>query len=103
MLVGKLGLNTIANSVDQQGYQAAHKISKKAGNDLSVSNFGTETKAGKSPFQQMNKQISNDGQRATSNKMKEVTQTEKQFSEKLSYQKNATLAAIRQSTVDMQS
>ncbi len=103
MLIGKLGLNTIANAVDQQGYQAAHRISKEAGEDLSVSNFGSETKSGKSPFQQMNKQITNDGQRATSNKMREVTQTEKQFSKKLSYQKNATLAAIRQSTIDMQS
>ena len=103
MLVGKLGLNTIANNVDQQGYQAAHKISKEAAKDLSVSNFGTETKVGKSPFQQMNKQIANDGQRATSSKMREVTKTEKQFSEKLSYQKNATLAAIKQSTIDMQS
>lgn len=103
MLVGKLGLNTIANNVDQQGYQAAHKISKEAGDDLSVSNFGSKTKVGKSPFQQINKQISNDGQRVTSSKMREVTQTEKQFSEKLSYKKNATLTAIRQSTIDMQS
>lgn len=103
MLVGKLGLNTIANNVDQQGYSATHKISKKAKEELSVSNFGSETKVGKSPFQKMNKQVYNDGQRATSNKMKEVTQSEKQFSEKLSYQKNATLAIIKQSTIDIQS
>ena len=101
MLVGKMGLNTIANDVQTQGYNAAHKLSKEASQNLSVSNFGDETKAGTSKFQQTNEKVSQDGEKAASEKAQEAAQTREQFSEKMSYQKNATLAAIQQSTLDI--
>ena len=100
MLVGSVGLNTIANQTATQGYQAAHKSSVEANANLSVSNFGTETKAGSSKFQQSNEEAQRYGEGATAKNMQEVTETFEQFEEKQSYTKNATLEAIRQSTLD---
>ena len=40
MLIGSVGLNTIANQTAQDGYSAAHAASKEASRNLSVSNFG---------------------------------------------------------------
>ena len=101
MLVGNVGLNSIANDTSTQGYQAAKHISNEAKKDMSVSNFGNETKAGSSVFQQSNEKADKLGQEATSEKMKEVEKTVESFVNKIAYTKNATLEAIRQSTVDM--
>ncbi len=101
MLIGNVGLNTIANQTAQQGYSAAHETSKEAGRNLSVSNFGSETKAGSSKFQQSNEVAAREGSRATAEKMQETTTTFEQFEEKQAYTKNATLAAIRQNTMDI--
>ncbi len=102
MLVGSVGLNTIANQTAQQGYSAAHAASKEAGRNLGVSNFGNETKAGSSKFQQTNEMAAREGGRATAENMRETTTTFEQFEDKQSYTKNATLAAIRQSTMDIE-
>ena len=101
MLVGNVGLNTIANQVSQQGFSAAHSFSKQASANLSVSNFGTQTKIGSSKFQQANEEVYQYGSNATAKNMREVTSTVEQFENEQSYTKNATLAAIRQSTMDM--
>ena len=101
MLIGSVGLNTIANQVSQDGYGAAHAASEEASRNLSVSNFGSETKLGSSRFQQSNEEASREGNRATAEKMQESTSTFEQFEEKQSYTKNATLAAIRQNTMDI--
>ena len=101
MLIGSVGLNTIANQTAQQGYSAAHAASKEASRNLSVSNFGSETKAGSSRFQKSNEMAAREGSRATAEKMQETTTTFEQFEEKQAYTKNATLAAIRQNTMDI--
>ncbi len=101
MLIGKVGLNTIANDVQTQGYGAAHKASMESRENLSVSNFGDETKAGSSKFQQSNEETSEQGQKVVAEKMKDETQTREDFSTKMSYQKNATLAAIKTNTLDI--
>lgn len=101
MLIGKVGLNSIANQVDREGYQAAHAISKRTASVTKVSNFGDETKIGSSKFQQANKKAVADGQAATAKNMREVKETVEQFSTKMSYTKNATLEAIRQNTLDI--
>ncbi|MBQ8698745.1 MAG: hypothetical protein IJ812_06835 [Schwartzia sp.] len=101
MLIGSVGLNSIANQVAQDGYSAAHASSKEASRNLSVSNFGSETKAGSSKFQQANEMAAQEGNRATAENMRETTSTFEQFEEKQSYTKNATLAAIRQNTMDI--
>ncbi len=101
MLIGKVGLNTIANDVQTQGYGAAHKASKEANANLSVSNFGDETKAGTSKFQRANDEVSEQGQKVVGEKMQDSTQTREEFSNKMSYQKNATLAAIKTNTLDI--
>ena len=101
MLIGSVGLSTIANQTAQEGYSAAHAASKEASRNLSVSNFGSETKAGTSKFQQANETAAREGNRATAHNMREVTTTFEQFEKKQSYTKNATLAAIRQSTMDI--
>jgi hypothetical protein len=101
MLIGSVGLNSIANQVGREGYQAAHAISKKAASVTKVSNFGGETKIGTSDFQQANRKAVADGQAATAANMRDVKETIKQFSTKMSYTKNATLEAIRQNTLDI--
>ena len=101
MLIGNVGLNTTANQTAQEGFSVAHAYSKEASRNLSVSNFGNETKAGSSRFQQSNEEASREGTRATAEKMQDSTSTFEQFVDKLSYTKNATLAAIRQSTMDI--
>ncbi len=101
MLIGKTGLNTIANQVQTQGYGAAHQAAKQTGQNMGVSNFGNETKAGSSKFQQANEQVAQDGEKAVAQKMKDSTQTREAFANKMNYQKNATMAAIRQSTMDI--
>ena len=101
MLIGSVGLKTIANQTAQEGYSAAHAASKEASRNLSVSNFGSETKAGSSRFQQSNEMAAREGNRATAKKMQESTSTFEQFEEKQAYTKNATLAAIRQNTMDI--
>ena len=72
MLIGDVGLNSIANQTAQQGYSAAHAASKEASRNLSVSNFGSETKAGSSKFQQSNEVAAREGNRATAEKMQET-------------------------------
>ena len=101
MLIGSVGLVSIANQVDREGYQAAHAISKRTASVTKVSNFGGETKIGSSKFQQANRQAIADGQAAIAENMHDIKETFKQFSTKLSYTKNATLEAIRQSTLDI--
>ena len=101
MLIGSVGLNTIANQAAQDGFNAAKKSSKEAERNLSVSNFGNETKIGSSRFQQSNERANRDGNAATARNMQEVQSSIEQFEDKQSYTKNATLAAIRQSTMDI--
>ncbi len=101
MLIGKVGLNSIANDVQTQGYGAAHKASKEANENLSVSNFGDETKAGSSQFQKANEEANAQGQKVVGEKMQDSTQTREDFATKMSYQKNATLAAIKTNTLDI--
>ena len=101
MLIGSVGLNTIANQAAQDGFNAAKKSSKEAERNLSVSNFGDQTKIGSSKFHQANEEAYQYGSSATAKNMREVTSTLEQFENKQSYTKNATLAAIRQSTMDM--
>lgn len=102
MLIGNIGLNSIANQVGTQGYHAAQSIAKETASNLEVSNFGNETKIGSSKFKQANEQAVADGQQATANNMRESRETMEQFTTKMSYTKNATLEAIRQSTLDIQ-
>ena len=101
MLIGSVGLVSIANQVDREGYKAAHAISKRTASVTKVSNFGGETKIGSSKFQQANRQAIADGQAAIAENMHDIKETFKQFSTKLSYTKNATLEAIRQNTLDI--
>lgn len=101
MLIGKTGLNTIANEVQSQGYGAAHKASAQAGRNLGTSNFGNDTKIGSSEFQKGQERINSDGQKAVAEKMKDSAETQKNFSEKMSYQKNATLAIMQKNTLDI--
>jgi len=100
MLVGNVGLNSIAHDTDLQGFQVTKKVSNEVKEDLSVSNFGNETKAGSSVFQQSNEKADQLGQQATAEKMRDVEKTVESFVNKISYTKNATLEAIRQSTFD---
>lgn len=102
MLIGKLGLNTIANETVQKGYEQTHAISQRAGDYSRVSNFGSETKIGSSVFIQSNEQAAQDGEQATAANMKDVMHTFEQFEEKQSYTHNATLANLRSSNLDMQ-
>ena len=101
MLIGRVGLNSIANQVDREGYRAAYAIAKKTASVTKVSNFGGETKIGSSEFQQANRKAAADGQAATAKNMRDIKETVKQFSTKMSYTKNATLEAIRQNTMDI--
>ena len=101
MLIGQSGLITTANQTSQMGYSAAHERAKETASVSKVSNFGNETKIGSSEFQQSNEEAQQLGEQATATKMHDVTTTFEQFTEKQSYTKNATLDAIRQSTMDI--
>lgn len=101
ILVGKTGLNTIANSVSEQGFQKAKVISNHVKDNLSVSNFGNETKLGSSKFQQANTKAYQYRQKTTSEATNETNEEIKNFVNKQAYTKNATLEAIRQSTLSL--
>ncbi|MBQ7516085.1 MAG: hypothetical protein IJS96_07350 [Schwartzia sp.] len=101
MLIGQTGLITTSNQISQMGYQAAHQLSKETASVSEVSNFGSETKVGSSKFIQANEQAAQYGQQATAENAHETTQTFEQFENKQAYTKNATLEAIRQSTMDI--
>lgn len=101
MLIGRAGLNSIANQVSSQGFSVSHAFSKQTEANLSVSNFGNETKIGSSRFQQGNEDTQRWGGNATAKNMQDVQGTIRQFEDKQSYTQNATLAAIRQSTMDI--
>ncbi len=101
MLIGQTGLNTIANQISSMGYHAAHQLAKETASVTDVSNFGNETKVGSSKFIQSNEQAAQLGGQATAESAHETTQTFEQFENKQAYTKNATLEAIRQSTMDI--
>ena len=61
-----MSFQQVNRKVDSEGMQKASQISQRAGDVTRVSNFGTETKLGTSPFQRMNEQATSIGESKTS-------------------------------------